>query len=288
MTGRSRHMDRRALFASGVATALLAASGVSASGAPRKGGRLRMALSGAEKTNDWRLGDGLFMQIARQGLVFDTLTELAADGTLRGELAVGWHRSEWGRRWLFDLRTDVLFHDGVGFDAEDVVASLQPVLGGGTLLKALGTHQVLIELAHADPALPFRLADPEYVIRPAHALDAGIGTGLYKVRHFAPGQQLLADRVEAHYKDGSAGWFDEVEMVSISSPEVRLQALCEYMVEAADLLDASALRGFSDLMALPDTHHIQQGVSRDVHVPFQISSHRPMDNLRAAERWWFA
>ncbi len=39
-------------------------------------------------------GDGLFMQVARQGLIFDTLTEIAADGTLRGELATAWQGSE--------------------------------------------------------------------------------------------------------------------------------------------------------------------------------------------------
>jgi ABC-type transport system substrate-binding protein len=281
-------MDRRALFASGVASALLAATGVSASGAPRKGGRLRMALSGAARSDDWRQGAGLFMQVARQGLVFDTLTELAADGTLRGELATGWQSADNGRRWLFDLREGVRFHDDAPFGAVDVVESLTPLMGGGDLLQAVGPSQVLVELAQADPVLPFRLAGPEYVIHPAHAPNDGIGTGLYRVERFSVGQQILAKRVAEHYKDGTAGWFDEVELVSIPAPDVRAQALGEYLVDAADMSDAKAICDFVDVIALPDVHTIQQGASRELGLPHQISAERPLDNLRAAERWWFA
>ncbi|MBT3467245.1 MAG: peptide ABC transporter substrate-binding protein, partial [Rhodobacteraceae bacterium] len=40
-------IDRRVLFTSGAAAALLAATGVSAQTTPHRGGRLRAALSGA-------------------------------------------------------------------------------------------------------------------------------------------------------------------------------------------------------------------------------------------------
>jgi peptide/nickel transport system substrate-binding protein len=99
MSRRTSLMDRRALFSSAAAAALLAATGVSAAGAPQRGGRLRMALSGAARSDSWTSGEGLFMQIARQGLVFDTLTEVAADGTLRPELATGWLASEDALVW---------------------------------------------------------------------------------------------------------------------------------------------------------------------------------------------
>ena len=44
-------IDRRLLFTSGAAAALLAATGVSAQAAPRRGGRLRAALSGASRAD---------------------------------------------------------------------------------------------------------------------------------------------------------------------------------------------------------------------------------------------
>ena len=277
--------DRRLLFTSGAAAALLAATGVSAAGLPKRGGRLRMALSGARRSDTWTRGDGLFMQVARQGLVFDTLTEIAADGTLRGELATGWTPSEDARVWTFVLRNDVTFHDGAPFTAADVVASADGFADG--IVEATGTHNVTFTLHAPDPALPMRFADPEFYISPAHAMGSGIGTGLYKVRHFAPGQQLLTERVAEHYKGDTAGWFDEVELVSIPSDVVRAEALGSYLVDAADLEDHDVIAGLADVSGQPGRQRMMQAVSRDIAQPAQVGFQRPMDNLRAAERWWF-
>ncbi|MBM1308579.1 peptide ABC transporter substrate-binding protein [Sulfitobacter mediterraneus] len=282
---RRSHIDRRALFTSGAAAALLAASGVSAAGLPKQGGRLRMALSGADRSDNWTMGDGLFMLVARQGLVFDTLTEVAADGTLRPELAVDWRASGDGRIWTFDLRPDVRFHDGKPFSSADAATSLAPDLDAE--LVPLGPHELQIRLTVPDAGLPLRLAQPEHVIRSAHAPGSGIGTGLYQVKRFEAGQRLLTARVAQHYKDGSAGWFDEVELTSIPSEMVRRQALGEYLVDAADLHDARGLAGFPDIVLLPDARDPVQAVSTDLAQPAQISNLRPLDNLRAAERWWF-
>ena len=286
MSGKTSLMDRRALFASAAAAALLAASGVSAAGVPRKGGRLRMALSGATREDTWISGQGLFMQVARQGLVFDTLTEVAADGTLRGELASGWTSSEDARVWHFDLRRDVVFHDGAPFTAADVVASAAGF--GDGAVRQTGLHQVSFVLLVPDPALPFRLAGPEFYISPAHAMGSGIGTGLYRATHFAPGQQLLTERIAEHYKGDTVGWFDEVELVSIPSEPVRAEALGGYLVDAVDVVDAALLDGLPDIALLPDNRVTTQAVSHDLAQPAQIGNHRPLDNLRAGERWWFA
>ena len=273
-----RPLDRRALFASGAAAALLAATGVSAGPLPARGGKLRLALSGADRGDDWLRGEGLFMQVARVGLVFETLTEIAADGTLRSELATAWARSEDARVWTFDLRSGVTFHDGTPFTAVDVEQSLQS-LGG---VRAINAAKVEITLDAPDPALPFMLSNPEHIIRPAHAPDTGIGTGLYAVRHFAAGQQLLAARVAEHWKDGQAGWFDEVELVSIPSDPVRAQAVAEYLVDGADIADASPLSGFDDIAVWDG-----QAVSRRVAMPMALGR-GVFDDLRAPQRWWGA
>ena len=275
---RRSPIDRRALFASGAAAALLAAAGVSAGPLPQRGGKLRLALSGAQRSDDWRSGQGLFMQVARLGLVHETLTEVAGDGTLRAELATGWTSSPDARIWEFDLRKDAVFHDGTAFSAEDVVAS---VTLAGTV-TAVTDHRVRVTLDQADAALPFSLSTVDQVIHPAHAPDSGIGTGLYRARHFAPGQQLLAERVARHWKDGRAGWFDRIELVSIPSEAVRAQALAEYLVDGADISDPAALRGFDDI-ALFDGH----AVSRGIAMPMALGR-GPFDGLRAPQRWWGA
>lgn len=282
----TKRFDRRALFASAAAATLLAASGVIAASQPTRGGRLRMALSGALRSDTWGKGDGLFMQVARQGVVFDTLTEVAADGTLKGELARSWTASADARRWVFDLRDGVTFHDGAPFTAADVVASAQGFDGG--TVRAVDARQVVFDLDAPDPSLPFSLAKPQFFIQPAHAIGSGVGTGMYRATTFVPGQHLRATRVADHYKGDTVGWFDEVELTSIPADAVRAEALGSYMVDAADLTDAGGLHGNADVAFLPDARRITAAVSRDVAQPAQISALRPLDNLRAAERWWFA
>lgn len=271
-------LDRRALFASGAAAALLAAAGVSAGPLPQRGGKLRLALSGAVRGDDWMRGEGLFMQVARLGLVYETLTEVAADGTLRPELATAWASTQNAAVWTFDLRQGVTFHDDTPLTVHDVARSLA-VLGE---VRALSRNRVQIALAVPDPALPFTLSRAAYVIRPAHAPDAGIGTGLYRVDHFAAGQQLLAGRVATHWKDRQAGWFDKVELVSIPSEAVRVQALAEYLVDGADIADAKALAAYSDIV-VAGGHAVSTGVVMPATLGRGV-----FDDLRAPQRWWGA
>jgi ABC-type transport system substrate-binding protein len=297
MTG-SRHFDRRALFASGAAAALLAATGISAQAAPRRGGRLRAALSGATRmdTFDTRNDHGLFMRVAAVGVVFDTLTEVAADGILRGELASGWRGSADARTWVFELREGVRFHDGRPFTAADVIASFglhrETLLADVLTTTATAPHRLEVTLALGDPDFPYRLTDARLIVYPAGdiagAMVAGIGTGLYRVERFQPGRDLLARRVEGHYKDGHAGWFDEVELVALSSDEVRAEALRDHYVDVADLTHTTDLGDLSGITTLPREDFMTTAVDRSIAVPVQVGTRWPLDNLRAAERWWIA
>ncbi|WP_299964794.1 ABC transporter substrate-binding protein [uncultured Roseobacter sp.] len=298
MSGARSQMDRRALFASGAAAALLAATGLSAGPAPQRGGRLRMALSGAARddTFDPRAAQGLFMQVAMAGAAFDTLTEIAADGTLRGELATGWRGNPQADVWTLDLRRDVLFHNGKTLVAEDVAASLalhgQGLLADVIRIETQGTGQLRITLRQGDADFPYRLSTPALVILPGDRLEdairEGTGTGLYRTAKFLPGRQFIGTRVEDHYKDGTAGWFDSVELVSVPADAVRAQALREGLVDAADLAERALIGTTQDIRLLPDVHAMSAAIQAGVALPAGIGTRWPLDNLRAAERWWMA
>lgn len=295
---RRTHIDRRALFASGAAAALLAATGVSANVSPQRGGRLRAALSGADRLDrfDARQNHGLFMQVAMVGAVFDTLTEIAADGTLRAELATGWQGTSDARSWVIDLREGVAFHNGVPFTAADVEASFAlhsaTILNDVTSVAVLGPHKLQVELSAGDTDFPYRLSDPRLVVYPAqHLVEAmykGIGTGLYRAHRFQPGRQFIGHRVESHYKDDRAGWFEELELVALSADAVRAEALREHYVDVADLTHAADLGDVSGITMLPEEHFMTTAVDHCICVPRQVGSRWPLDNLRAAERWWMA
>lgn len=295
---RHAHMDRRALFATGAAAALLAATGVSVQASPSRKGRLRAALSGASRMDsfDARQDHGLFMQVAMVGAVFDTLTEVAADGTLHGELSTAWEGDAQAQVWTLTLREGVEFHDGTGFSAQDVVASFelhrQTLLADVARVCVVDAQHVLVELDKGDPDFPYRLSDPRLVIYPARnmaaAMTKGIGTGLYKTQRFQPGQHFLGQRVAQHYKDGRAGWFDTVELVALSSGAVRAEALRDNYVDAAELSDTSDLADLSGITVLPDEFEMTAAVSQGLALPPHTGSRWPLDNLRAAERWWMA
>ncbi|WP_299780059.1 ABC transporter substrate-binding protein [uncultured Roseobacter sp.] len=296
MTRALRPIDRRALFASGAAAALLAATGVSAGPSPVRGGRLRMALSGASRSDafDVRFSQGLFMQVAMAGMVFDTLTEVGADGTLRGELAARWQGSADARVWHIDLRPDVTFHNGAPFTAADVLASFalhrDTILSDVADVDAVTADQIRITLTGPDPDFPYRLSAPHLVIYPAkhmaEAMSGGIGTGLYQVHKFLPGRQLIGQRVDQHYKDGEAGWFDRVELVSVPAEMVRAEALRDGYVDAVDLTEADLLEGLAHVALLPDSKQITSAATVNLHMPQMVGTRAPLDNLRAAERWW--
>ena len=280
--------ERRALFGMGAAAALLAVSGISAAGMARQGGRLRMAVSGGKRSDTWRSGDGLFMQVARVGLVFDTLTQVAADSTLRGDLATGWRSADGGRTWHFDLRRNVLFHDGSVLTAEDVTLALTPAFGPEDRLTILGDAELAISLAHPDPGLPFRLSGAAFAIQKQNAPEAGIGTGPYRVQEFVPGQRLVAARVSGHHGEGTSGWFDSVELVSISDAMVRLQAFDEHLVDAVDLPAQTTAAPSRDHVMLRTQDGGLQAISRSLATGMRQGRQLPFDDLRAPRRWWFA
>ncbi len=276
-----KQMDRRALFASGAAAALLAASGLSA--APKRGGHLRAALSGGSREDTWCALGGNFQQAAASTL-FEGLTELAADGTLRGALALDWTRSDDGRDWRFSLR-DTTFHDGIALNAKDVCESLT---GLGRINA--DDNVIRIQLETADPNLPYTLTHPKYLIKPAdpQRVQQGIGTGLYALRRFDAGRHFIAERVAKHWKDGMAGWLDKVEFVHFADDAVRAQALREGLVDVADISDLDTLADPQDFQRLPTNAQTMQIINRRIAVPMQVGRAYPLDNLRMAERWWIA
>lgn len=283
-------IDRRVLFTSGAAAALLAATGVSAHAAPRRGGRLRAALSGANRTDHWGTTDNLFMQATR-GAVFETLTEIAGDGTLRGDIAQSWETANGGVSWVFEMAPLVVFHDGIGLHVDDLIALFDRHICLDVFkIETQGPHRIKVTLNEANQSLPYLMADPEFAVLPAQTarLTAGIGTGLYQVQKFQAGQQFIGNRVATHRKDMSAGWFDKIELVSIPSDHVRAEALRKGMVDVADI---PALDIYSDpveYQLLPSSQKTQQIARHSVGVPNAIGQAWSLDNTRMATRWWMA
>lgn len=294
MTGaaqqRARKIDRRALFASGAAAALLAATGTSAQASPRRGGLLRLAIP----------RNGLLTQIAREA-VYDQLTQLSPKGLLQGELARSWHSADAGRIWQIDLSGDAHIA-GRPLGARDVVASLLAHREAGVALQdlrhveATAPDQLQLELQAADPQLPYRLAGSELSIAAdgdfAPALAPGAGSGLYQITRAQEGRDLRLERVAHHYREAQAGWLDALEVVVIPDAKVRSEALREGYVDAAVLPEPDGLRGRSRFFFRPPHEAGDAGGHVVLSAEFAAPDAPGMgfDGVihRLAERWWRA
>jgi len=139
--------------------------------------------------------------------VFEGLTRFAPDGSIKPALAKSWTISDDGLSYTFALHEGVRYHDGTGFDAEDVKFSLDRARAEGSTnaqkalyvaiasVEALDPATVEITLSQPTGALLFNLAWGDAVIvAPESAAGNAtnpVGTGPFKF-----GQWVKGDRVE--------------------------------------------------------------------------------------------
>lgn len=108
----------------------------------------------------------------------ETLVVLDALSDAQPALATAWERVD-ATSWRFDIRSDVLFHDGTELDADQVAAALTAaasaspkprILDGVDMtVTAEGTASVLVTTLDEDPLIPQRLSSPQLTILAASA-----------------------------------------------------------------------------------------------------------------------
>ena len=180
-------------------------------------------------------------------------------GELVPQLATSWQRSADGRTWTFKLRPNTPFHDGTIFSAKDVPFSWQlltspasrasnaPVWRG--LVKSVDDIKVVNDLE-----VVFNLARPEpellYFLSPAVGMtiyskdywdkvgEAGyaklpIGTGPFRFREFKPGEYILYERVENHWRQTPE--FKELQFLYMPEDATRLAALLNGEIHIAEM-----------------------------------------------------
>ena len=244
----SGQMSRRGFMTTALAlgVSLTAASAIFnkvEAATPKKGGRLRVGLTGGATTDVLDPGQilDLYMIHLQFGQLRNGLTEVASDGSLTPELAESWDASPDAKTWSFNIRKGVEFHNGKSLTSNDVVASLnhhlgedsksaaKGILSGIVSVKADGKHNVIVELSGGDADFPFLMTDYHLGICPANSdgsidWQSGIGTGGYILKTNDPGVRSLTTRNPNYWKTGRA-YFDEVEITQIGDSTARSQAL---------------------------------------------------------------
>ena len=272
MTSR---IDRRAMLKSSAATALLSASGLAVDATPRYGGRLRLAIPHADQ----------HFESVVLGTVYNTLTNIDADGLLRSELAIEWHCDRDALHWTLKLRDNVKFHNGEQLTVQDAANSL--IEADFNAESCPSQNSLIIHLSNPDPHLPYRLANIAPVITKTNeTIDAMNGTGLYRVKRLHPSRHFIGYRVQPHYKEITGGWFNEVEIIVISDPKVRHEALTNNFVDAAEFHQSESppiLSHWSLVTGIGNTCIV---VNEKIGFPKKTGQRKPLDDNRIAERWW--
>ena len=134
---------------------------------------------------------------ALTGNVYESLFRLAETGEAVPLLAKNFERSADGLVYTIPLRTDATFSDGSPLTADDVVASLAPLLaedGPVTAVNAVAGDTVEIDLDRPVVSLPHTLAGV-WIHRDE------LGTGPYTIGTFSSGSSLTLDRNPAYWQE---------------------------------------------------------------------------------------
>ncbi len=259
---------------------------------PKKGGRLRVGLTGGATTDTLDPGQilDLYMIHLQFGQLRNSLTEVAPDGQLAPELAQSWEASPDAKIWNFKLQQGVEFHNGKSFTSEDVVASLnhhlgedsksaaKGILSGIVSVKADGKYGVVVELSGGDADFPFLMTDYHLNMCPANkdgSVDwqSGIGTGGYVLKQNDPGVRSFTTRNPNYWKADRA-FFDEVEITQIGDPTARSQAL---QTGALDCMNNVSTNTVHLMKRVPGIHvHATTG-NKQITLPMRTDM-APYDN----------
>ncbi len=145
--------------------------------------------------------------------VYETLVRLTPDLKFVPGLALSWSSSDDGKTWEFQLRKNVVFHDGTPFTAEAVIFSYNPdSYGRKTVLRAIekiesdGAHRVIFKLTRSMP-LPYYLSHVAWPIMGPGSVDAKgqfvrpVGTGPFKFERQTEDQEITLVKNRDYWGD---------------------------------------------------------------------------------------
>lgn len=269
-----RQLDRRTFFrgsaAAGVALAgvgLLDACGTSdsptssGSGKPKKGGDLKVGLTGGSSSDTLNPFFGGLSAIgtARAQQLFQPLVQLDSDAQVEYVLAEQIVPNGSPSNWHIKLRKGITFHDGKPFGADDVIYTLQTILnpkkplGGATVLTPVDLKGIkklddlTVEVPMTEPFGSFvdQLASFWYFLYIAPAgwtdKDPINGTGPFKYRSFTAGQQSVFVRAPNYWKSGLPH-LNSVTILNFQDPSAVQNALVSKAIDCTGQLTGSQMK----------------------------------------------
>ncbi|MFL2770590.1 MAG: ABC transporter substrate-binding protein [Rhodospirillaceae bacterium] len=205
--------------------------------------------------------------------MFEGLTYLTSDGRVLPRLAIAWEMID-SLTWRFELRRDVVFHNGVPFTADAVVFAVSYLtsdegrvesvardLGGIVGAEAVDKHAVIIRTKFPIPLLP-ALTESLLIVEPGQWATLGreeftqnpIGTGPFKLIEWGQARARLA----AHTESWRPPKVNFLELLAIPDVSSRVQAI---MSDQADIVIGLSMDHVLDIEAAGGRKSINKSAS---------------------------
>lgn len=227
----------------------------SALASPKKGGTLRLGMAGGSSTDSFdprTYSDSV--PIFQGYTLMNGLIEIDAKNRPQAELLESWENSDQAKKWVFNIRKGVTFHNGKSLDAEDILYSINLHRGENTKsaarsllknieeIKILSPLQIQINLSQPDADFLYALADFHVLVVPKDFSDwqKPIGTGGYVLESYEPGVRMLAKRYDSYWKPDCAN-VDMVDLTVINDTSARMNAIFTNQVDAISRADAKTM-----------------------------------------------
>lgn len=196
-------------------------------------------------------------------LLFDGLVKRDGEGDLVPALAESWRYDEDALTYTFQLRSDVKWHDGEPFTAEDVKFTLEAIMNPDNGSENAPNYEQVEQITIlSDTEIAITLSEPNYAfldymtvsILPEHCLagedmwesdyfTAPIGTGPYKLESWDPGQAIVMVKNEDYF-DGEAN-IDTVIFKIVTDDSAKAMQLMSGELNLAQVTPKDA-RAFDD------------------------------------------
>jgi peptide/nickel transport system substrate-binding protein len=220
-------------------------------GTPRRGGDLKVGLTGGSGTDTLDPHKGLtYLDTARAQALYQPLLQLntkaQAEFVLAEEISPHGSTSE----WVIRLRPGITFHDGKPLTAADVIFTLRRIITGkltgatplGPIdvkgLKALDKHTVQVPMTSPYGSFLDQLAYWYYLYVVPVGFDPKKpnGTGPFKYQSFTPGQRSVFVRNPSYWKE-RLPYVDSLTVIDFSDSASLQNALVTGVIHGAGALE---------------------------------------------------
>ncbi len=176
---------------------------------------------------------------AVQGMLREGLITYDFDFVVQPRLAERWETNEELTEYTFHMRPNVTWHDGSPFTARDAAYSIERILdpnGGSGMYDRLHSSiekvvvvddmTMKLELKRPDSLILQPLSNQQcYLVKENdNNLEAGLGTGPFKLKSWEPGQSYEVEKYAGYWMEG-APLLDGVRGIQVPEASTKLQAV---------------------------------------------------------------